>query len=102
MVFRHEQVGRRDLIRSSLVLGAALALRERARGAKTRMYLSLNGSLTGGKVGWPEFARLAAKTGYVGADVTAGARYRARSDAQSRRRLNRVTFGWATPRPGLS
>ena len=37
------------------------------------MYLSLNGSLTGGKVEWPEFARLAARVGYGGVDVNLGA-----------------------------
>ncbi|MDQ2713130.1 MAG: sugar phosphate isomerase/epimerase, partial [Acidobacteriota bacterium] len=33
------------------------------------MYLSLNSVLVNGRVGWPEFARLAAKTGYPGTDV---------------------------------
>jgi len=37
------------------------------------MYLSLNSSLTGGKVGWPEFARLAARVGYGGVDVNLAA-----------------------------
>jgi sugar phosphate isomerase/epimerase len=37
------------------------------------MYASLNGTLTaGGKLAWPEFARLAAKTGYLGVDVNLG------------------------------
>src|SRR5437588_135799 len=39
------------------------------QGAETGMYVSLNRSLTGGKVGWPEFARLAASTGFGGVDV---------------------------------
>jgi len=34
--------------------------------------VSMNGSLTGGKVAWPEFARLAARTGYGGVDVNLG------------------------------
>jgi sugar phosphate isomerase/epimerase len=34
------------------------------------MYLSLNGTLTAGRVPWPEFARLAARTGYPGVDVS--------------------------------
>ena len=33
------------------------------------MYISLNGTLTAGRVPWPEFARLAARTGYQGVDV---------------------------------
>jgi sugar phosphate isomerase/epimerase len=34
------------------------------------MYVALNSTLTaGGKLTWPEFARLAAKTGYIGVDV---------------------------------
>ena len=33
------------------------------------MYLSLNGTLVAGRVEWPEFARLAARTGFAGADV---------------------------------
>ena len=33
------------------------------------MYVSLNGSLTGGRVPWPEFVRLAAKLGYPGVDL---------------------------------
>ena len=34
------------------------------------MYLSLNGTLTGGRVPWPEFARLAGKVGFPGVDVS--------------------------------
>lgn len=38
------------------------------------MYVSLNSTLTaGGKLSWPEFARLAASTGYLGVDVNLGA-----------------------------
>lgn len=38
------------------------------------MYLSLNGTLVaGGRVPWPEFARLAARVGYPGVDVSLGA-----------------------------
>jgi sugar phosphate isomerase/epimerase len=33
------------------------------------MYLSLNGTLTANRVPWPDFARLAAQTGYLGVDV---------------------------------
>lgn len=60
---------RRDLIRL-----AAVAATARAKAAEPGMYLSLNGSLTG-KVGWPEFAEVAAWTGFGGVDVNlAGAR----------------------------
>src|SRR6478672_10325962 len=34
------------------------------------MYLSLNGTLTTGRTPWPEFARLAAKVGFPGVDVS--------------------------------
>jgi sugar phosphate isomerase/epimerase len=61
---------RRDLLK----LAAALAA-SGARAAEPGMYLSLNGSLTGGKVPWPDFAELAAWTGFGGVDVNlAGAR----------------------------
>ena len=33
------------------------------------MYISLNGTLTANRVDWPDFARLAAKTGFLGVDV---------------------------------
>jgi sugar phosphate isomerase/epimerase len=33
------------------------------------MYISLNGTLTANRVQWPEFARLAARTGFLGVDV---------------------------------
>ena len=42
------------------------------------MFVSLNGALTAGKgVGWPEFAQLAARTGYGGVDVSLEAAERA-------------------------
>jgi sugar phosphate isomerase/epimerase len=41
--------------------------------AAERMFVSLNGALTAGKnVGWPEFARLAARVGYGGVDWSLG------------------------------
>ncbi|HUB34918.1 MAG TPA: sugar phosphate isomerase/epimerase family protein [Bryobacteraceae bacterium] len=52
---------------------AAIGAGSGAWAAKGRMYLSLNSSLTGGKVEWPEFARLAARVGYGGVDVNLGA-----------------------------
>jgi sugar phosphate isomerase/epimerase len=40
-----------------------------APGATTGMFIALNTSLVGGKVQWPEFARLAARVGYRGTDL---------------------------------
>ena len=40
------------------------------------MYLSLNSQLTTGRVGWPDFARLASKTGYRGTDVMLGSAFK--------------------------
>src|SRR5580658_1202274 len=40
-----------------------------ARDVIERMYLALNGVLVSGRVKWPEFAKLAARTGYLGTDV---------------------------------
>jgi sugar phosphate isomerase/epimerase len=36
------------------------------------MYVALNGTLTAGRVPWPQFAELAAKAGYLGVDVSLG------------------------------
>jgi len=41
------------------------------------MYLALNSVLIGGRVGWPEFARLAARVGYPGTDVDLSAAMKA-------------------------
>ncbi len=40
------------------------------------MYLSLNSQLTTGRVGWPDFARLAAKVGFRGVDVMLGSAFK--------------------------
>jgi sugar phosphate isomerase/epimerase len=61
--------------------GAMLAAAGRVQSAGTGMYVSMNGSLTGGKVAWPDFARLAAKTGYGGVDVNLGAAMKEGVDA---------------------
>jgi sugar phosphate isomerase/epimerase len=46
------------------------------------MYVALNGTLTtGGKLSWPEFAKLAARTGYLGVDVNLGAAMQAGTEA---------------------
>jgi sugar phosphate isomerase/epimerase len=45
------------------------------------MYIALNGTLTANRVQWPEFARLASKTGYMGVDVNLGKAMEAGLDA---------------------
>jgi sugar phosphate isomerase/epimerase len=62
-------MNRRDFLISAVQSGAALAAAAPALAARGRMYVSLNGSLTGYKIAWPDFARLAAKTGYGGVDL---------------------------------
>jgi sugar phosphate isomerase/epimerase len=44
------------------------------------MYIALNGTLTAGRVPWPQFAELAAKAGYLGVDVNLGAAMQAGLD----------------------
>ncbi len=71
---------RRDFARSAAsaaVLGAA----GRVPAAGRRMYVSLNSSLTGNKIAWPDFARLAAKVGYGGVDLNLGAAMKEGVDA---------------------
>lgn len=52
---------------------AALAFAKRPARRAAGMFVSLNGALTAGKnVGWPEFARLAARAGYGGVDWSLG------------------------------
>jgi len=63
------------------VKAAAGAAAFRAADAASGMYVSLNSSLTGGKVGWPEFARLAARTGFGGVDVNLAAAMKEGPDA---------------------
>lgn len=45
------------------------------------MYIALNGTLTAGRVPWPQFAELAAKTGFLGVDVDLGRAMQAGSEA---------------------
>ena len=74
---------RRDFLARTAAAGAlapaspAFARLRRAGGATgaaaSGMFVSLNGALTAGKnVGWPEFARLAARVGYGGVDWSLG------------------------------
>jgi sugar phosphate isomerase/epimerase len=48
---------------------ATLPVAARAIAADRRMFLALNSVLLSGRVPWPEFARLAAKTGFPGTDI---------------------------------
>src|SRR5437016_1200650 len=67
-------MNRRDFLKGAAALGCVVRL-PGAAGAdrEAGMYVSLNGSLTGGKPAWPEFARLAARVGFGGVDVNLGA-----------------------------
>jgi sugar phosphate isomerase/epimerase len=65
-------VSRRDFLERAMCAGALLSI-GRAAYAADAMFVSLNSALTSGKnVGWPEFARLAARTGYGGVDWSLG------------------------------
>ena len=48
------------------------------------MYVSLNSTLTAGRVPWPEFARLAQQTGYLGVDVNTSKAMEAGAEATRR------------------
>jgi sugar phosphate isomerase/epimerase len=63
-------IGRRAFLASVPLAAAAVRPCAAAPGG---MYVSLNGSLTGGKVPWPEFVRLAGRVGYGGVDVNLSA-----------------------------
>ena len=73
-------MNRRQFVKSGAA-SAALGLTRAAWGAASRMYVSLNSTLVGGKVAWPEFARLAARVGYGGTDVSLGPAMREGVDA---------------------
>jgi sugar phosphate isomerase/epimerase len=63
---------RRDFLAQASLAAAAVSIARPAIAADA-MYVSLNGALTSGKnVGWPDFARLAARTGYGGVDWSLG------------------------------
>jgi sugar phosphate isomerase/epimerase len=66
-------INRRDFVKTAAVTATVLAaVPGSAPAAVSGMFLALNSALTGGKVPWPEFARLAAKVGYGGTDVSLG------------------------------
>jgi sugar phosphate isomerase/epimerase len=63
---------RRDFLQRAACAGALLSV-ARPSSAADAMFVSLNGALTSGKnVGWPDFARLAARVGYGGVDWSLG------------------------------
>jgi len=74
---------------------ATLGLTGRASSAGPGMFVSLNASLTRGKVGWPDFARLAGRLGYGGADVNLGAAMKEGLEA------TRALFGELKIKPGI-
>src|SRR5919107_1024532 len=64
---------RRDFLERAACAGALLSAATRRAFAAGGMFVSMNGALTAGKnVGWPDFARLAARTGYGGVDWSLG------------------------------
>lgn len=72
MIVRTGMMTRRTFLERVAAAGALIALARPARAA-AGMFVSLNGALTAGKnVGWPEFARLAARVGYGGVDWSLG------------------------------
>ena len=85
--------------RTFLTVAAAAATVARRRpacaGAAEAFFISLNGSLTHQKVPWPEFARLAARLGYGGADVNLDAAAKLGADD------TRALFAELKIRPGI-
>ncbi len=73
--------GRRDFLKSTLNSAIAVAAVRGASAAASGMYVSMNGSLTGGRPPWPDFARLAARVGFGGVDVNLGASMKEGLDA---------------------
>lgn len=65
------------------------------QGAASGMYVALNSSLTGGKVPWPDFVRLAGTAGYGGCDLNLSA---ARMEGVP---ATRAAYGAAKVRPSF-
>jgi sugar phosphate isomerase/epimerase len=64
---------RRDFVRSLTAGAVAASYSGAAAASSTGMFVALNSTLTNNQVPWPEFVRLAARTGYGGADFSLGA-----------------------------
>jgi len=75
-------------------VGAALGMAGRTAAAGAGMFVSLNATLTR-KTAWPDFARLAARMGYGGADVNLAASMKEGPDA------TRALFAELRIRPGI-
>jgi len=73
-------MNRREFLKTTAGVGSALGLAGGAPAAPG-MFISLNSSLVGGKVQWPEFARLAARVGYGGVDINLSAALKEGLDA---------------------
>jgi sugar phosphate isomerase/epimerase len=63
-------VNRREFLARTALAAAALGIARQAEPAGTGMVVSLNSSLIPAKIEWPDFARLAARVGYGGVDVS--------------------------------
>lgn len=88
-------MNRRSFLDSAARAGLLLPLMGGAGAAARGMFISLNGSLTNRKAPWPEFARLAARLGYGGADVDFAAARREGVDA------TRALFAELKIEPGI-
>lgn len=64
-----EMLTRRSVLTGVVAGSLALA---KSKPPRRNMFLALNSVLVGGRVKWPEFARLAAQIGYPGTDVMLG------------------------------
>jgi sugar phosphate isomerase/epimerase len=84
---------RRTFLNSTAASAVAVAFRARSQSADA-MFVSLNGSLTR-QMAWPEFARVAARVGYGGADVNLNAARNEGADA-TRKMLAELNI-----RPGI-
>lgn len=65
-------INRRDFVKMGAGVGALVVLPGVAPAATTGMFVALSSALTGNKVQWPDFPKLAAKVGYGGTDVSLG------------------------------
>ncbi len=68
---------RRDFVKSAAMLGVTGVV---SAAPSTGMFVALNTALTGNKVQWPDFVRLAAKVGFGGADLNLSAAMKAGLD----------------------
>src|SRR5450631_661587 len=74
-------INRRDFMISTVATAGAVSATPLAAAPSTGMFLALSSALTGNKVQWPEFARLAARVGYGGTDLNLNAAMKEGADA---------------------